>query len=75
MDHISAELAKAVQAAMDGKGVSKRQMAADTGIPFTTLDRKLRGLGNSDFTFPELHLIADRLECRVSDIIPEGLLT
>ena len=60
---------------MDSKGISKRQMAADTGIAYATLDRKLRGLGKSDFTFPELHLIADRLECRVSEIIPEGLLT
>lgn len=75
MDHISAELGRAVQAAMDNRGISKRQLAADTGIPFATLDRKLKGLGKSDFTFPELHRIAARLACRVSDIIPEGLLT
>lgn len=74
MDHISVRLGESVKAAMDEKGVSKRRMAADTGIPFATLDRKLKGLGRSSFTFPELFVIAARLERRVSDIIPEELL-
>lgn len=75
MDHISALLGHTVQAAMDDKGISKRKLASDTGIPFVTLDRKLRGLGKSPFTFPELRAIADQLDCPVSALIPEELLT
>lgn len=60
---------------MDDKGISNRQLAHTTGIPFTTLNRKLRGLGKSSFTFPELCAIADHLDCSVSALIPEELLT
>ena len=60
---------------MDNKGISKRKLANVTGIPFATLDRKLRGVGKSAFTFPELSAIAEHLDCSVSDLIPEELLT
>lgn len=68
-------LGQQVQAVMDAKGVSMRQLATGTGIPNVTLNRKLRGLGKTPLNFPELCLIAEYLGCRVAALIPEELLT
>lgn len=63
-----------MQAAMDDKGISIRQMAKDTGIAFTTLDRKLKGKGKSTFDFVELIAVAEQLDCSVSTLVPAELL-
>lgn len=54
--------------------ISIRKLAATTGIPPTTLLRKLSGLGTSSFTVPELYSIAGAIGRPMSALIPAELL-
>lgn len=63
-------LARTVSAALGGAGIAQRDAAARTGIPLSTLSRRLTG--NSPFTVTELDLIADLLGVKVSDFFKVG---
>jgi len=64
---IQARLARTVRDALATAGISQSRLAELTGIPQSTISRKLSGLGN--FTIPELHLIAFQLGMPMSDLI------
>jgi transcriptional regulator with XRE-family HTH domain len=59
-------LARNVSAALSAAGIAQRDAAARTGIPLSTLSRRLTG--NSPFNTDELALIADLLGVNVSDL-------
>lgn len=56
---ITATLAGQVNEARRISGTTIQELSEATDIPYTTLHRKLNG--RTDFTVPELHLIALRL--------------
>jgi len=60
-------IAQAVSAALRGAGIAQRDAAAKTGIPLTTLSRRLTG--NSPFNMDELDLLADLIGCAVADFV------
>lgn len=64
----SEAVAAAVREAMDAAGATRLGVAAATGIPRTTLGRRL--LGTSSFTIAEVHAIASHL-----GIDPVSILT
>ncbi|MEV6432901.1 hypothetical protein [Nocardia sp. NPDC051463] len=66
--------ATVAQALRDAE-ISARQISSETGIPLTTLLRKLQGRGVHSFTVPELHLIAGVLDRPMSELIPAELLS
>lgn len=51
-------------------GKTITETAEATGIPYSTLNRKLKG--HSDFTFVELYMLAKTLQMKVSDIVPRA---
>lgn len=59
--------ARAVTAAMEAAGASQLAMSEATGIPRTTLLRRLSG--SSPFTIAELERIADHLQVPVESLI------
>ena len=63
-------IARSVSAALSAAGIAQRDAAARTGIPITTLSRRLTG--NSPFNTTELALIADLLGVHVSDFLTEA---
>ena len=67
MDSLTARTAMAVEAAIDAAGQSQLGVSDATGIPRTTLIRRLRGL--SPFTIAELEAIAEVLGVTVSDLL------
>lgn len=62
-DRVAAEIVNA--------GRSKRSVAADSGVPLTTLDRKLRSDGN--FTVRELAMISGALGVPFVRLLPDEL--
>ncbi len=60
--------AEVVQMAIDAAGASMNALADETGIPYSTLRRKLRGL--SDFTLSDLLLIAEALGTTPDLLLP-----
>ena len=69
---ITQQVARSVSQAIVTSGLSKKAVAEATGIPLTTLGRKL--LGTSDFTVVELALIADALGVRRGALLPSDLV-
>lgn len=63
------EVARNVSQAIVTKGRTKLHIAEVTGIPYSTLSRKL--LGRSEFTFTELALVAEALDVSPSSLIPQ----
>lgn len=61
------ETAHRVTAAIEAAGESKLSIAEKTGIPRTTLWRRLNGL--TSFYMEELHLIARVLDVPVTDFV------
>ena len=61
-----AALAAAVSAAIKAEGKSQRQIAAETGIPLVTLNRKLTG--RAPMNSLELAMIADALNTTPTDL-------
>lgn len=57
----AAAVAANVEKAIEAAGRSVLSVALETGIPRTTLDRRLRSNGFSPFSVTELKLIADLL--------------
>lgn len=68
--NINAEVAGLVARAMVEKDISRLRLAEETGIPYTTLKRKL--LGGTSFTFDELYHIATALGASPSQFIPSA---
>ena len=60
--------ARAVQEAIEDSSRSKMSLSDETGIPYSTLNRKLQA--NAEFTFSELLLIAEALGVRPSQFTP-----
>lgn len=67
-DQIAEQVAGIVSRAIVAAGKTKKQIAEATGIPYTTLGRKL--LGTTEFTFTELKMIADALGVAPSTFTP-----
>ncbi|WP_167131962.1 hypothetical protein [Paramicrobacterium chengjingii] len=59
---------KAVRSAFDAAGFSVRSAALATGIPYTTLDRKLEG--HTSFTVRELRAIAKATRRSTRSFVP-----
>lgn len=66
-------VASAIAAALLNAGFTKTHAAEVTGIPYTTLGRKLKGA--ADFNFTEVKLIADALGVTPGALIPRTYLT
>ena len=64
------EVARNVSQAIVTKGLTKQRVAEVTGIPYSTLSRKL--LGRSEFTFTELAVVAEALNVSPSSLIPDA---
>lgn len=60
-------MAQTVSQALSEAGIAQRDAAAQTGIPFTTLRRRLTGF--SPFNMAELDLLAALLDTTVSDLV------
>ena len=63
-------IAEVIASGLDAASISRRQAAAATGIPLTTLTRRLAG--HSPFDVRELSALAELLGCPVSDITTEA---
>lgn len=63
--------ARAITDAIDSSRLTKLSISEETGIPYSTLNRKLAG--KSDFTFAELILIADAVGVSPADFTPPSL--
>ena len=63
-------IAANVSAALSAAGIAQRDAATQTGIPLTTLSRRLTG--NSPFTVVELDLLARILGVTVSALIAQA---
>lgn len=63
-------IARAVSAALRDASIAQRDAAARTGIPLSTLSRRLTG--NSPFTVTELDLLAGLVGCTVSDFVAQA---
>lgn len=68
----SNEVAVKVKAALLDSGLSKLAAAEKTGIPYSTLNRKLGG--HVEFTFDELFRIASVTGVRPSEFVPRAFL-
>lgn len=56
---------------IEGSGKSLRAVALEAGIPYTTLDRRMRGDGK--LTVSEMADIANAIGVNFTDLIPELL--
>ena len=66
---VAEQVAEKVSLAIFNAGKNKSQIAKDTGIPYATLHRKLKGRG--ELTFSELMLISTAIGVRPSQFMPE----
>lgn len=60
--------AKAVQEAIRDAGRSKQSLSDETGIPYSTLNRKLSA--KAEFSFTELFILAQALGVHPSSFTP-----
>lgn len=60
--------ADAVSEAIAASGRTRRSLSDETGIPYTTLNRKLAG--KTEFSFSELFLLAEAMGIRPSVFAP-----
>lgn len=68
MDSRSTQTAEAVETAITAAGLTHLGVAEASGIPRTTLLRKLAG--HSSFTIDELERLAPVIGVRFSDLLP-----
>lgn len=66
-------IAQRVRAAMDQAGDSEVKLADDTGIPRTTLRRRLTG--NSDWMTSELVAISKRLDVSLIELLADEAIS
>jgi transcriptional regulator with XRE-family HTH domain len=64
---IDNEIARAVNSAIDQSGIKKKSLCEKTGMPYSTLNSKLRAY--SSFTVAEIYALADAMR-----ISPNSLL-
>ena len=64
------EVARRIEDRLARAGLTRRDLAARTGIPFATVNRKLDA--PHELTFAELHLIAASLGTTPLAFIPSG---
>lgn len=72
MIHINEVTAEAVRTAYKNAGATIATLSEDTGIPSTTLKRRLNG--STSFHLDELARIAKSLNVSLGDLIPEQAL-
>jgi len=70
---LKTELCQNIIHVMDEAGISKTSLARQTGIPYTTLDRKLKCL--SDIGVGEVMRIARALDVETASLLPEAVIT
>lgn len=70
---ITQDLADKVAAEMTRKRVSQTALADKSGIPYSTLNRKLSGIGT--FNLVEVWRIAQALEVPPVDLLPASFTT
>lgn len=58
-NQVAVDSARLVQVAIGDSGRSKRSVSDETGIPYPTLNRKLKA--QTEFSFSELFLLAEAL--------------
>jgi transcriptional regulator with XRE-family HTH domain len=68
--NIAAEVAGRVRAALAENDRTQAYLSRSTGIPITTLKRKLDGL--ADFTLRDIDRIARALKCPPKTLIPDA---
>ena len=73
MDQINCIVAEAVRDARKAAGVTLAQLSEQTGIPATTLKRRLNG--RASFAMDELVRISIALGTTLGALIPEAALT
>jgi transcriptional regulator with XRE-family HTH domain len=66
--YVRTDIARRVAKALLDSDKSKTQLARVTGIPYATLDRKLRGV--TDFSVVELLRVADALGITPASLVP-----
>lgn len=69
----SRRIAGVVERRISASGISLREAARQTGIPLTTLSRRLTG--NSPFSLPELAAVAELLGVVASELVIEAETT
>lgn len=67
---ISTEVASAVTFELSRADRTKRWLSDRTGIPYSTLDRKIKG--HVEFTFTELWMIAEALGVAPAALTPKA---
>ncbi|MGA6208114.1 hypothetical protein ACPESR_25505 [Nocardia testacea] len=70
MDQTSVAVGESVGQAIAEAELSLREVAALSGVPFTTLHRKVNGQGKTGFLLSELLSVAEVLNLRLSQLLP-----
>lgn len=65
---VTIEVTRQINTALMAVGMTRHRLATDTGIPSTTLQRKLKGDG--EFTLNELLRVARALNVAPSALLP-----
>lgn len=68
-DVYAQRIAEKVTAAIQAAGLSQREVAAETGIPLVTLNRRLNG--HAPFTVAELYCVAVALRVSAASLYPD----
>jgi transcriptional regulator with XRE-family HTH domain len=66
-EELSSAVAEQIRRLLEERGISGRQLAAQTGIPQRTIANKLSG--KSPFDLDDLAKIADMLQVGVTDLL------
>lgn len=70
IDH---EIAQAVNSAIDQSGIKKKFLCEKTGMPYSTLNSKLRAY--SSFTVAEIYAIADAMKISPNPLLSPQLVS
>lgn len=73
MNNLNEWIAQQVQNALDNEQRSKRWLSDTTGIPYSTLNRKMSG--HVEFRFSELLSIAEALRISPKKFLPQGFIS
>ncbi|WP_333810751.1 helix-turn-helix domain-containing protein [Timonella senegalensis] len=73
MNNLNEWIAQQVQNALDNEQRSKRWLSDTTGIPYSTLNRKMSG--HVEFRFSELLSIAEALHISPKKFLPQGFIS
>lgn len=65
---LAQQVAAEIRSAMESRNVSQREVAARTGVPLVTLNRRLTGQGKP-FDLAELAMTAEALDMSVVDLV------